>query len=138
MVTMKQGGEWMELRVPHNEVVDILWWLKKYIQPHAIKFSGGIWDEINGWREKTLTSEYYNKFVEKIRNQPLIVFRKLMENSIYGKQQHLFQEMMKGDQWSDNHQDLISQRQASTQWGSLGLMRPPLNQLGAFLYGSGL
>ena len=136
-VLIMQGGYWMEIHAPNTEVSDQLYWLKKYVQPHAIKFPGGIWDEINGWREKTLTSEYYHKFVEKPRNQPLIVFRKLMEDSIYGQQQHLFQHWMGNDRWAVSEQDKLKQRQETTQWGGVGLMRPPLNQLGSFLYNPG-
>ena len=135
MVTMIQGGEWMELRVPNTEIEDLLYWLKKYIQPHAIKFSGGIWDEINGWREETLTSEYYHKFIKKTPRNYFDDLRKQLETSLYGQQQHLFREMMEGDQWSDIQQDIIKQREAA-QWGTMGLLRPPLNRLGAFLYES--
>ena len=130
-VLMIQGMTWMEIHVPNTGVSDQLYWLKKYVQPHAIQFPGGIWDEVNGWREKTLTSEYYHKFVKEVRNEPRILFKKLMEDSIYGQQQHLFQEMMRGDTWTDTQQDIIKQREAA-QWGTMGLLRPPLNQLSAF------
>ena len=136
-ILMIQGSTWMEMHVPNTGVLDQLSWLKEYIQPHAIKFPGGIWDELNGWREKTLTSEYYHKYLQKTKNPLYDFWKQGLEKSLYGKQQHLFQEMMRGDQWSDAvQQNLIKQREAA-QWGSMGLLRPPLNRLGAFLYSPG-
>ena len=131
-ILMIQGSAWMEMHVPHTGVLDQLSWLKEYIQPHAIKFPGGIWDELNGWREKTLTSEYYNKFVKK---NDVLNWRELMEQTLYSRQSNLFTEMMRADQWNMAQQDLIRQR--VPQWGSMGLMRLPLNQLGAFMHSTG-
>ena len=134
MVTMKQGGVWTEIQIPHYDMIgNQLHWLKEHIRPHAIKFPGGIWDELNGWREKTLTSEYYHKFVKKTPKIDFNYLRRQLEKSLYGQQQHIFQHWMENDKWSNIQQNIIKQREAA-QWGTIGLMRPSLNQLGAFLY----
>ena len=133
-VMMVQGGYWMEIQIPNYDMVgNQLHWLKEHIQPHAIRFPGGIWDEINGWREKTLTSEYYHKFIKKTPRNYFDDLRRQLEESLYGQQQHIFQSWVADDKWSNVQQDIIKQREA-TQWGSMGFMRPPLNQLGVFMH----
>lgn len=82
------GGYWMEIIPPKQQNKKHLHnWIVNVLQPHAIRYDWGVWDQVNGWRIKNMKSvdiDYWQVIPKHSYMQERETLRRLMEGYMYG------------------------------------------------------
>ena len=138
-IIMREKLPWMEIiGLPEVMIKEQLHdWIRMTLQPHAIRYPWGIWDQVNGWRTAGMDStdvEYWcpkpKSWYDTVSLTYLRQVQRAMNDKLRAERQFL-----SGDQWTDqqNIADRLQQKQHDAQMQHLLNTRIAMSgSIGAF------